>query len=201
MRAPPSPVPKAVPPSMLTQSLTVSRAQTPMLCLTWCLLPSTHTNKDVTPHLWPSGPPHDPACPAGSEILKQPSYHPTSSTLCKPHLFRFTVSSNCGQTLINHSSQRGKRDLREISCRAYLPFPVWYASTQVCMHLCVSALFKVSRKCCSPLHQTFCFSTNSQSPNVSAAWTFLLHFPLSCLCLFYLHMQVLITFALICIRI
>ena len=40
-----------VPPSTPTQSHAVSRAQTPVLCLTWCLLPSTRTNKDFTPHL------------------------------------------------------------------------------------------------------------------------------------------------------
>lgn len=39
----------AMPPSMLTQIQAASKAQTPVLCLTWCLLPSMRTNKDFAP--------------------------------------------------------------------------------------------------------------------------------------------------------
>lgn len=41
----------AVPPSTPIQSHAVPKAQTSVLCLTWCLLPSTRTNKNFTPHV------------------------------------------------------------------------------------------------------------------------------------------------------
>lgn len=158
------------PPSTLTQIHAASKAQALVLCLTWYLLPSTRTNKDDTPRLWPSGAPHRPACPAGGKIPLPPppctsqpqdSADPTSSDpLCHQ-----AVAKDGDQALLTERNEGLKGNklllLSTLSCLVCLQY--------------VSVCVLPSRSAGSvSLLYTRLFGFHSMTPNLQmdGVWTF-----------------------------
>lgn len=101
-----------------------------------------------------------PPLPRLSSWLKNPFTTPLPPTLHpQDPADPASLDSLCHQTAVKDGDQllltESKEGLMGNKLSAYLLFPVWYAYDCVCVW--VFASFKVSRKCISPLHQTFCF--------------------------------------------